>query len=164
MKQETLYKNFSLIEIFGKPARGTRLTKEKRQSGNIPLITAGENNQGVAGYISNPEMKKYNNAITIDMFGNVFYHPETFCADDNILIIELPSKINKPRALFCVSALNKMHQRKYNYSTQYRLKTYLEDSISLPYKTSIIPDFQALEDIINSLSLAKVQPKVGRVK
>jgi hypothetical protein len=40
--------------------------------------------EGVAQYISNESMIRYNNAVTIDMFGGAFYRGYTFCCDDNI--------------------------------------------------------------------------------
>ena len=52
--------------------KGERLTKPDRVEGDIPLITAGENNNGVTEYISlenfKDKKKLFKNKITVDMF------------------------------------------------------------------------------------------------
>ena len=82
------WKEFRLDELFDNPIRGTRLVKEQRIAGDIPLITAGFTNQGVAGFISNEEQKTFNGGLTIDMFGNCFFRDYVFKADDNILVFD----------------------------------------------------------------------------
>ena len=50
-------------------------------SGNIPLISAGESNNGVTKYIQHGDGKAQifpANIITADMFGNFFYQPREF--------------------------------------------------------------------------------------
>ena len=52
-------------------------------SGEIPLISAGENNNGVTKYIKHGDGKAQifpANIITADMFGNFFYQPREFYA------------------------------------------------------------------------------------
>lgn len=63
---------------------GKRLTKDCREKGDIPLLTAGEQSQGVASFICNTTMTIYKDFISIDMFGNSFYHEYGCCGDDNI--------------------------------------------------------------------------------
>ena len=70
-----------LFETF----HGERLKKSDRIEGSTPFVTAGSENQGVADYIV--AEKKYSNAITIDMFGNCFYHDGTLFGDDNIYFL-----------------------------------------------------------------------------
>ena len=52
-------------------------------SGKIPLISAGESNNGVTKYIKHGDGKAQifpANIITADMFGNFFYQPREFYA------------------------------------------------------------------------------------
>ena len=49
--------------------RGVRLTKANQQPGNIPLVTAGNINDGIKGKINNGLSALYSHVITIDMFG-----------------------------------------------------------------------------------------------
>lgn len=85
---------------------GRRLVKNNRKIGLMPLLTAGENNNGVSDFISNNKMSKFKNVITIDMFGNSFFHDYYCLGDDNIYIFT-NDKLSKFIKLFIVSLINK---------------------------------------------------------
>lgn len=136
-------------ELFGEPIRGARLVKERRVAGNIPLVTAGFNNQGVAECISNEEQTTFNGGLTIDMFGNCFYRDYKFKADDNILVFDLES-ISKEAKLYVASAINKVIGGLYSYSHQYRLKSFNDTVISLPATAAGIPDWEYMEKYIKA--------------
>ena len=78
------WKEFPVKSLFN-IERGKRLIIRNRISGNIPFVTAGFQNQGVAELIQNKEQKSFSNSITIDMFGNVFYNTTS-----NVMIIYIP--------------------------------------------------------------------------
>ena len=146
------WKWFELHKLFSKE-RGTRLTKPDREAGNIPLITAGSENEGIADYISNSDMKIYQDAITIDMFGFSCYRGFDFCCDDNILVLK-SSKMNIFSGLFIASVINK-DDYKCAYGRQYRQKTFDVHKIKLPAveiaPNKYEPDWQFMEDYIKSL-------------
>lgn len=146
------WKWFELHKLFSKE-RGTRLTKPDREAGSIPLITAGCENEGVADYISNNDMKIFKNAITIDMFGFSCYRGFDFCCDDNILVLK-SSKMNIFSGLFIASVINK-DGYKCAYGRQYRQKTFNVHKIKLPAlkiaPNEYEPDWQFMEDYIKSL-------------
>lgn len=134
-----IFKSFYLKDIFGsEPIRGARLTKEHRISGNIPLITAGEQNEGVAEYISNQENQTLSNMLTIDMFGNCFYRDYLYKSDDNILSFGLNGKSTE-EMLYIVSIINSICKKQYNYARQYRKDSYLKTTIPLPVIESSDP-------------------------
>ena len=143
-----MFKNFYLKDIFGsEPIRGARLTKEHRISGNIPLITAGEQNEGVAEYISNQENQTLSNMLTIDMFGNCFYRDYLYKSDDNILSFGLNGKSTE-EMLYIASIINSICKKQYNYARQYRKDSYLETTIPLPVIESSDTDHEyTLADI-----------------
>lgn len=174
------WKEFSLSKIF-EMTRGTRLTTYDRIKGDIPLVTAGEENSGVSEYISNIEQEKFHDTLTIDMFNNCFYHRGVFCADDNILILN-NDDISINCKLFISSVINQDKYR-YSYGRQYRQKNFVEHCIRLPIlcnKTNTpvidenktysdegyIPDWQFMEDYIKSLHHKPITTKVktGNVK
>ena len=127
-----MFKKFYLKDIFGEePIRGTRLTKENRKAGNIPLVTAGEQNEGIAEYISNSENQTLSNMLTVDMFGNCFYRDYPYKSDDNILSFGLDGKSTE-EMLYVASIINSICRKKYSYSKQYRKGSYLETAIPLP--------------------------------
>lgn len=142
-------RNFKLDELFGEPTRGTRLVKEYRITGDIPLVTAGFNNQGVAEYISNEEQTTFNCGLTIDMFGNCFYRGYKFKADDNILVFDLKN-IPKEAKLYIASTINKVVDGLYSYSHQYRVKSFNNTIISLPITSNGTPDWEYMEKYIKA--------------
>ena len=129
-------KEFTLEEIFGLPIRGSRLTKQNRVPGDIPLITAGESNQGIAEYIGNEEQQTFRNNLTIDMFGYCFYRDYSYKADDNVL--SFGEKLSPACGNYLASVIGKA-VRGYDYSQQFRLNSYKSTKISLPVVPSADP-------------------------
>jgi hypothetical protein len=148
------WKIFNLGDLFTFE-KGERLTKPDRIEGNIPLLTAGESNNGVAEYISLEEFKDkkkiFENKITVDMFFNVFYHNYQYFSDDNIhTLIPKGFNLNQFSSLFLVSILSKL-KYKYAYGRQVRLLRLPHEKISLPVDKNGNPDWQFMEDYIKSL-------------
>lgn len=141
--------NFNLCDLFISE-RGTRLTKEDRILGDIPLVTAGEGNLGVKALISNEEQKKYSNRITIDMFCNSYIHVDTFCCDDNIITLKPICEISKYTMIF-ISAIIELDKYRYQYGRQYRMKNFEKHTIKLPADDSNSPDWKFMESYIKSL-------------
>lgn len=140
---------FKLSELFGEPMRGTRLVKEHRIAGDIPLVTAGFNNQGIAEFISNEEQTTFNGGLTIDMFGNCFYRDYKFKADDNILIFDT-EEITKEAKLFVATSINKVISGLYSYSNQYRIKSFNNTVIKLPVNKLGEIDWEYMEKYIKA--------------
>ncbi|EFT0414233.1 N-6 DNA methylase [Campylobacter upsaliensis] len=125
-----VWREFKITQLFDYE-RGTRLTKGHRIAGNIPLLTAGEFNQGVKEFISNEEQKIFSNAITIDMFCNSFVHIKPFCCDDNILVLTAKKQMNQYHLRFISTIIGK-DKPKYGYGKQYRIGSLEKHYISLP--------------------------------
>jgi hypothetical protein len=140
---------FKLKDIFN-VERGKRLTKADRDAGNIPLITAGFQNQGVAQYIGNNDMVIYKDTLTIDMFGNCFFRDYEFCCDDNILVLKSKQYINKYQYMFICAIINK-DKYKCAYGRQYRQKNFKSHCIKLPTIPDGFPDWQWMEYYIKAL-------------
>lgn len=140
---------FNLIPDLFHFSKGKRLTKADSIEGSLPLVTAGENNQGVSRFVNN-DMEIFSNCITIDMFGYCMYRGYEFCCDDNILVLLPKTNMSKYVMMFIVTIINK-DMYKYAYGRQYRQKTLLKHKINLPIDTSGNPDWQFMEDYIKSL-------------
>ncbi|VDR41743.1 restriction endonuclease subunit S [Mycoplasmopsis caviae] len=110
--------------------RGKRLIKANRIKGDIPFVTAGHLNDGITEYISNEE-KIFENCITIDMFGNIFWRPYKFMCDDNIICLG-SDFLNESNALYFVEKI-KMTINKFDYSKQYRIKHLENHRISVSF-------------------------------
>jgi hypothetical protein len=133
--------------------RGKRLTKADRGKGKIPLVTAGFRNEGIADFISSEEMKCYQNALTIDMFGNCFYRGYDFFCDDNILVL-MNDRLTIPIGIFIATIINN-DKYKFQYGRQYRQKFLRRHKIKLPIRTNGSPDWQWMEDYIKTLPYSR---------
>ena len=147
------WKVFCLEDIFTN-YHGKRLVKEKRIKGPTPLLTASELNQGVSDFISNKEMKVYKNFISIDMFGHAFYHNYSACGDDNIYFF-INDNITPKAKLFIVTCINQ-NSLKYSYGNQFRQDNADKDKILLPVNSKGKPDFEFMENYMESLEKKKL--------
>lgn len=137
--------------------RGSRLIKTHRIAGDIPLLTAGEFNQGVKEYISNTSQEIFENAITIDMFCNVFVHIKPFCCDDNILVLNAKDVMNSYHLRF-ISVMIARDKAKYGYDKQYRLGSFSNHKISLPtLKATKEIHFNYMENFIKALEKDRIK-------
>ena len=121
-------KTVKLSELFD-VERGVRLTKADQEPGDIPLITAGEENYGIKGYISNGKSKLFKNAITVDMFCHAVYRDYKFYCDDNIIVLTPKDEMELNELLYyslCIC----QNKFKFGYGRQLRLSRL--DEIKLP--------------------------------
>ncbi|PIU72901.1 methyltransferase [Candidatus Woesearchaeota archaeon CG_4_10_14_0_2_um_filter_33_10] len=149
------WKFFKIVDLFD-IKKGERLVKEERIEGNIPLITATSENNGVVNYISYDEFKDtkklFKDKLTIDMFFNVFYHNYKYFSDDNVhTLIPKNISLNKYACLFLATILKKL-QYKYDFGRQVRLQRLDFDKIRIPIDKKGNPDWQFMENYIKSLS------------
>lgn len=140
---------YRLSDIFSME-RGARLTKENRTPGDIPLVTAGFQNEGIAENIYSSENKLYADSITVDMFGNTFYRSYPFYCDDNILVLDSKQPLSKYAKLFLATVIG-FDSYRYSYGRQYRQKDFKNHIIKLPAKADGTPDFAFMEAYIKAL-------------
>lgn len=138
---------YTYSQLF-KNYHGKRLNKEVRKPGATPMLTASENDQGVSAYISNPEMPKHSNCITIDMFGHPFYHPYEVTGDDNIYFF-INDNIDNYAKFFIAACMGK-NSCNFSYGKQFRQRNADEGRIMLPTKNGE-PDFEYMSDYAKSL-------------
>ncbi|MGX3097621.1 restriction endonuclease subunit S [Helicobacter sp. 23-1046] len=147
---------FKMIDIF-EVKRGHRLTEEDRIKGALCFVTAGENDNGVSNFIGN-EVEIFENKLTIDMFGNCFFHSYPFGCDDNILVLfPKQSGFSKEVNLFFATLLNQEKFR-YRFGRQYRQKDFEKHMIKLPAKQEngeFKPDFEFMSDYIKNLKYSE---------
>ncbi len=130
--------------------RGDRLKQVDRKPGNIPLVTAGFQNNGIADYISN-EVKTYNDSLTIDMFGNVFWRPYRFACDDNIIVLS-SEKLTTNTAFYYLSAIIvSIKQGDFHYGNQYRLKDLFNHEVIVPLLEDRTVNYEKIERISSIL-------------
>lgn len=124
------FKSFKVIDIFDRQ-RGTRYKKEQRNFGKYPLVTAGDQNNGVASFVDNSlNNKVFQDAITWDMFGSAFYQEGQFICDDNIIVL-LNKNLTVYSGLFITNIL-RMSKWRFGFGRQLRLDRTASYEISLP--------------------------------
>ena len=136
-----------LIKLFPRYFHGSRLKKSDRKPGNTPLVTAGQQNNGISDYVTPPTKNVvYSNCITIDMFGNCFYHDYEFICDDNVYpITGIPSK--NVGLFLCAVIHNEIN---YTFKKQFREKELKLVKIKLPVSNEN-PDWNFMENYIVEL-------------
>ena len=128
-----IFKKFKVEELFEVVGKGTRITKQNREIGNVPLVTAGKENQGIAEYIKENKELFCGPVFTIDMFGNSFARDYEFYADDNIIVFKKDG-LSINQYLYVVSALGHL-TNVYGYGNQFRLNSVKNTHIQLPLKS-----------------------------
>lgn len=129
---------------------GSRITKAERVEGDTVFLTAGFENCGVVGTIGNENIDVWEKPITVDMFGNVFYHDETCAGDDNIYAF-LNSKLSRTAKLFVASSIASVTQSKYSYQQQFRQGDANKLSVYLPATPDGAPDWAYMESYMANL-------------
>ena len=151
------WKTFRLTQLFD-IHKGERLTKSNQIPGETPLITAGEDNNGITAKIDfeifKDSKKYFSNTLTVDMFFNTFYHGYLYFSDDNVhtLVVkeEYKDEVNEFIYLFLATVLNK-NNFKYSYGRQVRLNRLVNETIKLPVDDNGEPDWQFMEDYIKTI-------------
>ncbi|MBR9701832.1 N-6 DNA methylase [Candidatus Pacearchaeota archaeon] len=141
----------SIFEI----QKGERLVTTERSNGDTPLVTASSKRNGIVEFIDlnafRDTKKLNNNALTVDMFFNVFYHDYDYFSDDNVHTIKIKSKDLNPKLSIFIKTLLELNQKKYSFGRQLRLKRLEKESIILPVKEEGIIDWELIEKYVDSL-------------
>lgn len=146
----TDWKIYNLKKDLGfKIYHGQRITKAARTEGNVPLLTAGKINQGVVSYIDDP-LCEYNDSITVDMFGNCFYHKGKYSGDDNIYFF-INNNISDNSKLYIVSVISKKIHGCFSYIDQFRQNDAENLSVELPTTIDNMPDWKFMDDYIDMI-------------
>ena len=142
------WKEYKLTDIGFTIYHGERQRQADRIDGNVPLLTARKENQGVAAYISNP-LCIYKDPITVDMFGNCFYHKGSYAGDDNIYFFVNPTLSDNIK-LFISGVINTRNSILYNFKTQFRQPNANKLTVLLPQKNSQ-PDWLFMDEYMGKI-------------
>lgn len=146
------WKEFKLADIGFQNYHGVRQKKVDRTEGDTPLLTAGKENQGVASYIGNPS-SVYADSITVDMFGNSFFHKGEYAGDDNIYFF-VNDEISDKAKRFIAAVLNADNTKKYAFKDQFRQPQADSLVVYLPVASDNQPDWLYIEDYMAKIELA----------
>ena len=134
--------------LFDSILRGKRLTENNREKGDILYFSASEFNNGCTDRISNPLFIE-KNAIIYTTFGDAYYVKGEFTASDEISIFK-HKKLNIYNGLFISTVISK-NKYKYYFGRKAFRNKFINDFIALPIDHQGNPDWQFMEDFIQSL-------------
>lgn len=140
---EKTWNEFYLNDIFSfKLAKGDNQPKNMSQ-GRFPVVSAGETNNGVTAFVSNPDEGStfQSGTITVDMFGKAFWHGYDYCAVShgrvNILDLNTPNDSSQ----FISICIDKGTISKYSYNQMCSQKRLTRQKAMLPVTDSGEPDY-----------------------
>lgn len=149
MIDTSAWKEFNMSDIGFKNFHGIRQKQSDRTEGNTPLLTAGKENQGVASYIGNPP-STYIDSITVDMFGNSFFHKGVYAGDDNIYFF-VNDNVSDEAKLFIAAIINTDNTPKYAFKDQFRQPQADALSVHLPATSDGQPDWDYMESYMKAV-------------
>ena len=150
------WKQFKIKDLFDVSLSKGDLKLDSCVSGDIPLISSGETNNGCVGFIDSEGDGKAvifkSNKITVDMFCNAFYQSTPFFAVSHGRVNILTPKflMNKYIGLFIATLINKEKFR-FTYGRAVYSNVISELTIALPTVSQGNPDWQFMENYIKSL-------------
>lgn len=146
---------FKVGDLFEIKLSKNDLKIEECNTGSTPLISAGNENNGIVGYINREDFEVFPaNSITVDMFGKVFVQTKDFCAVShgrvNILIPKYT--LSLPTLFFIVSVLQREIKDKFDFANMCTSKKISKQNILLPIIFSGSPDWQYMEDYMKEIT------------
>ena len=135
--------------------KGKRLTSEDQIEGKTPYIGAIDSNNGVANHIGQQPIHSkgtislsYNGSI-----GEAFFQPEDYWATDDVNALYLKSEYGKLSVFTGLFIATILRQEKYrfSYGRKWGLSEMKNTLISLPVKKDGVPDWQWMENYMQSL-------------
>lgn len=150
------WKEFKIGDLFDVELSKGDIKLDDMSVGDIPLVSSGETNNGVVGYIDkNGDGKAEifsDNRITVDMFCNVFYQDTPFYAVSHgrVNILNPKFGLTKNIGLF-IATIIKQEQYKYSYGRAVYSNVIANMVIKLPVTREGTPDWQFMENYIKFL-------------
>ena len=148
------WKEFRIGDLFEIKLSKNDLKIEECNTGSTPLISAGNENNGIVGYINKEHFEVFPaNSITVDMFGKVFVQTKDFCAVShgrvNILIPKYT--LSLPTLFFIASVLQREIKDKFDFANMCTSKKISKQNLLLPIIFSGSPDWQYMEDYMKNV-------------
>jgi hypothetical protein len=137
--------------------KGESASVAKDNPGTNFYIGASDENNGVTQYTS-LEPTEPANRITVANNGSVgasFYQPSPFLASSDVTVLSIKNKELNPSLAAFLITLIRQESEKVNYGRKWGITRMKESEILLPALPDGTPDWQIMEDYINSLPYSK---------
>ncbi len=143
---------------------GSLISSGRLKPGKIKRVSAKSEQNGIIGEFDTEFMddaRHYENFISVNFFGDAFYHP--YCASVEMKVHVLTLKSNKSGfntkcGLYITSMINKTLKGRFNYGQQLSSSKLRngEYFIRLPVKNNVI-DWDFMDDYIEELEAAHIE-------
>lgn len=160
----SVWKEFKIADLFDVFLSSGDLKIEECESGDIPLVSSGQTNNGIVGYIDCAGDGKAQiftkNEITVDMFCNAFYQPNDFYAVSHgrVNILKPKFAMNNLMGLFIVTIINN-ERYKFSYGRAVYSNEIARMEIKLPATKEGQPDWRYIENYMKSLKHKPISSK-----
>ena len=131
-----MFREFKVGDLFDGSTGDTDLKKEHLDGQGYPVVTAGVDNLGIAGYSSTNAKVLPANTLTVDMFGNCYFRPFEYKMVTHARVFSLSLKdgqLTPETGLYICTMFNWLRS-KYNYSNMCSYNKIKAESIQLPVK------------------------------
>ncbi|WP_121044990.1 restriction endonuclease subunit S [Helicobacter pylori] len=136
-----------LFEIY----TGSLLSQEDLAKGDIVRISVKSDNNGVYGHfdtLKNKKARHFENFISVNFFGNCFYHPYLASVEMKVHVLKLKNRLLTRRVgLFLANQLNKCFYGQFTYGTQLSSSKLKHNNFKIQLPLKPTAKTQTLEDI-----------------
>ena len=149
------WEKFAITDLFDVVLSKGDNQKDKLPDGDIPLVTSGFTNNGIAKYIACGDGISElfpKNVITVDMFGYAFYRDTEFYSVSHGRVNILLPKINltKNIGIFMAQSIETVTRQSFEFARMCSSSKLASIVIKLPVDINGNPDYQFMEDYIKS--------------
>lgn len=158
------WKEFRIVDLFDISLASGDLKLDDCENGDIPLVSSGQINNGIVGYIDinkNGKSEIFNkNKITVDMFCNAFYQNKDFYAVSHgrVNILTPKFEMNDLTALFIVTIINN-EKHKFSYGRALYSNVISEMLIKLPCLDDETLDCEFMQNYMKKLKFKAITTK-----
>jgi hypothetical protein len=162
------FKEIQIDSLFDLTPGAFHATNEL-ESGSIPLISCGEEDNGLIGYFDIPREKTHSRALTVAFNGfplTTNFHPYRFGAKDDVAVLVPRDPMSDGLLIYVAASLNSMKWR-YSYGRKCYREKLRNVSVRVPFKDgkidASVPDalYQRAFENIRQVAERSVQTLLG---
>lgn len=146
-----VWKEFRIGDLFDCITGNTDIKKEHINGKGINVVSSGLENYGIIGKTDVDARVVAGNAITVDMFGNVFYRADKYKMVTHARVFTLLPKgfvLNETLGLYICTTL-KWLSAVYSFSNMCSFNKIKNEVIFLPAVKKIVPNFDKLLSVVD---------------
>jgi hypothetical protein len=120
--------------------------------GAMPLVSCGDEDNGVVAFVEAPEGRIYRHQLTIALNGRPLttkYHPYPFAAKDDVAVATVRSALRLTTLLFVQAMLNRERWR-YSYYRKCFMDKLRRFEVALPTKSDGNPDEEGMARVVEA--------------